>query len=379
MDKKILQQTISDSMADRANISKRKAEAFVRSFFEITEEALLLDGVVKVKGFGTTKTVTVSDRESVNINTGERFQIEGHDKISFTPDANFRDLVNAPFAHFTTIVIDDEETVTAIDALEMAVPTPEVQQHRAGETDDNASFGSSKTVEKEDGESREDSNSKSVEAPTTDADKVDETESIIADVSANADSDDSVENMSHNATVELTSKEQDMQPIIINNNIPETSRNRWQWAFCVVVTLVLMIVSYFLGYYRVFCPCLTECAHEPSHTEVAETVTVTKPCAKDSILKQVSKEETIKTEIENSRKAELAAAGKYHQMEGGSYLITGILENHTFVVGDNLYKIAKKAYGDKALASYIIFHNNIENPDIVQLGQTIEIPKLTQK
>lgn len=67
-------------------LDKKTCEAFARTLFEVVEEALLSDKFVKVKGFGTFKLVAVSDRESVNINTGERFQIEGHTKVSFIPE-----------------------------------------------------------------------------------------------------------------------------------------------------------------------------------------------------------------------------------------------------------------------------------------------------
>ena len=86
-------------------LDKKTCEAFARTLFEVVEEALLSDKFVKVKGFGTFKLVAVSDRESVNINTGERFQISGHTKISFTPDNSMKDLVNRPFAHFEAVDI----------------------------------------------------------------------------------------------------------------------------------------------------------------------------------------------------------------------------------------------------------------------------------
>ena len=99
MEKKYTLQDLAALLAERESLPLEQAEDFVRSFFELTEEGLLKDSFVKVTGFGTFKLVEVSERESVNINTGERFQISGHNKISFTPDGTLRELVNRPFAH----------------------------------------------------------------------------------------------------------------------------------------------------------------------------------------------------------------------------------------------------------------------------------------
>ena len=121
MDNKILLQDITEFLCRRSGITKREAEQFVRSFFEVIQQGLERDQYVKIKGFGTFKLVEVGQRESVNIKTGERFQINGHTKVSFTPDNSLKDLVNRPFAHFQTVILNDE---TAIEELE-ACTTPE--------------------------------------------------------------------------------------------------------------------------------------------------------------------------------------------------------------------------------------------------------------
>ena len=85
MEKRILLQELSELLAAREKLTKKKAETFAKAFFEIIESGLDKDKFVKIKGFGTFKLVSVSERESVNVSTGERFQISGHTKISFTP------------------------------------------------------------------------------------------------------------------------------------------------------------------------------------------------------------------------------------------------------------------------------------------------------
>ena len=88
-------------------MTKKDAEAFVKEFFLLIEQALENEKTVKIKGLGTFKLVDVDSRESVNVNTGERFQIKGHTKVSFTPDTNLRDTINKPFAHFETVVLNE--------------------------------------------------------------------------------------------------------------------------------------------------------------------------------------------------------------------------------------------------------------------------------
>lgn len=116
MDNKILLQDIADFLCYRSGITKREAEQFVRAFFEVIQQGLERDQYVKIKGFGTFKLVEVGQRESVNINTGERFQINGHTKVSFTPDTSLKDLVNRPFSHFQTVILNDETAIEELDA-----------------------------------------------------------------------------------------------------------------------------------------------------------------------------------------------------------------------------------------------------------------------
>ena len=65
------------------------------------------DKYVKIRGLGTFKLIDVGSRESVNVNTGERFEIQGHTKVSFTPEPALKDIINRPFSHFETVVLND--------------------------------------------------------------------------------------------------------------------------------------------------------------------------------------------------------------------------------------------------------------------------------
>lgn len=99
-------------------LKQRDAELFVNAVVDTILEGLQNDRVVKVKGFGTFKLTAVRDRESVNVNTGERIVVSGHDKISFSPDSTMRDMVNKPFAHFDTVVLADGVTFDDVTEIE---------------------------------------------------------------------------------------------------------------------------------------------------------------------------------------------------------------------------------------------------------------------
>lgn len=428
MDKKILLQNLADSLSERTGMTKRKAETFVRSFFEITEEGLLNDGVVKVKGFGTTKIVKVNDRESVNINTGERFQIEGHAKVTFTPDAPFKDLVNRPFAQFTTIVLEDDVDIEELNAVDAAATEPAVATEGAETAEETTVAATEATaeapaVEAEDpAASAEETPAETllvaqenaeVEPHTEEAPKAEEgtsteeepqaEEETSTEEEAQAEEEVSTEEEAQAADDTVSNDEQapeDMQqPIIIQNTMPAPPpHNWWRIAFFTLLTILLMVASYFAGYYRIFCPCVNEqpevipadttCTTVPKAPKAQKAVAETPKAETATPAETQSKQETAQAQTEQPKEtpapkgptaAEREAAKKYRQMEGGEYLITGVIETHKMAVGDNLFKLAKKAYGNKDLASYIIFHNRFANPDVIQLGQDIEIPKLTHK
>ncbi|MCQ2221118.1 MAG: HU family DNA-binding protein [Prevotella sp.] len=116
---------IAKVLVAKHQLKQRDAEGFVNAIVDTVLEGLQADRIVKIKGFGTFKLTAVRDRESVNVNTGERIIVTGHDKISFTPDSVMRDMVNKPFAQFDTVVIGDEVKFDDIqdeaeDAVEVA-------------------------------------------------------------------------------------------------------------------------------------------------------------------------------------------------------------------------------------------------------------------
>ena len=104
---KIAIQDVASKLIVQNGLSKKEATRFANKMFDLIREALEEEKTVKVKGLGTFKIIDVDSRESVNVNTGERVLIEGHNKITFTPDALMKELVNKPFSQFETIVLND--------------------------------------------------------------------------------------------------------------------------------------------------------------------------------------------------------------------------------------------------------------------------------
>ena len=127
-------QLITSALAKQHNMSVADAAAFVDAFFDIISSELKNGNQVKIKGLGTFKVQAVKPRESVNVNTGERVLIEGHDKISFTPDAVMKELVNKPFSQFETVVINDGVDTEELERIPAENSSDEVKSELVDET-----------------------------------------------------------------------------------------------------------------------------------------------------------------------------------------------------------------------------------------------------
>lgn len=149
MAKTAIQQIIS-ALAKQYNLSAAEAAAFVDAFFDIVSSELKNGNQVKIKGLGTFKVQSVKPRESVNVNTGERVLIEGHDKISFTPDAVMKELVNKPFSQFETVVINDGVDTEELERVPVEESSDEVKSKLVNDsTSDKTSDQEKTTVVKE--------------------------------------------------------------------------------------------------------------------------------------------------------------------------------------------------------------------------------------
>lgn len=138
--------TLGKLLADKSGLSQVEAELFILKMFDVCNQGLDADKQVKIKWLGTFKVQATKDRESINVNTGERFTIEGRDKLTFTPDNILKEIVNKPFAQFETVVVNDgvdfdeidekfgeeqtedapEQVIDFLDEEKTATPNPEV-------------------------------------------------------------------------------------------------------------------------------------------------------------------------------------------------------------------------------------------------------------
>lgn len=163
--------TLGKLLADKSGLSQVEAELFIRKMFDVCNQGLKADKQVKIKWLGTFKVQATKDRESINVNTGERFTIEGRDKLTFTPDNILKEIVNKPFAQFETVVVNDgvdfdeidekfgeeqtedapSEVIDFLDEEEAATPNPDV-----------VVIGSEKEKEKEEEKKDEDELSKQI-------------------------------------------------------------------------------------------------------------------------------------------------------------------------------------------------------------------------
>ena len=128
MMEKISIQEIATVLIEKNGLKRKEAEQFVLTMFDLIKESLATDRVVKVKGLGTFKVVDIEARESVNVNTGERVLIEGHDKITFTPDNTMKELVNKPFSQFETVVLNEGVTFDDMPEAEDETETPDTPE-----------------------------------------------------------------------------------------------------------------------------------------------------------------------------------------------------------------------------------------------------------
>lgn len=197
---------LAKSISSKHGLTQAEAERFISKMFEVANEGLHEDKLLKIKWLGTFKVTPVKDRESVDVNTGERIVIEGRDKISFTPDNILKEIVNKPFAQFETVVVNDGVDFSDIDekfSLQ-AVPAEPIAAEMP------STIGEQKTAEASIGQPE----SKSYdESKNTDEQKV--ADQPTAEVYPSAEAQPMAEEQSM-AGEQPMAEEQQMQPLVGN-------------------------------------------------------------------------------------------------------------------------------------------------------------------
>ena len=406
---KLTIQDIAKVLSDRKGLSKNDASNFVNEMFDIIQQALERDMVVKVKGFGTFKIIDVDPRESVNVNTGERVLIEGHNKITFTPDQLLKEIVNKPFSQFETVVLN-EGVDFAEDTTSEAYVTPEVKAASmplVDFVDEDPSFENPIPL----GENT------AAEAPTPDAEPMpvetsvpvveSEPVSSSASMAAEVSVSDEVVEAPVAEVSETTANEESVEEPEEDVYEAEESGSR-KWLIPAVALLLGLGVGYLLGnYFPMKGEQPVEAPKPPVEmpkTMVEDTLVVdsTKAAVPAPEVEQpaepivdkpveapkpeVKAEET--KPVETVKPAAVAPkpvapeVDKYAAMDArvrtGAYRIVGTEKVVKVKEGDNLRRIAQRTLGPD-MECYLEVYNGLKAASPLKIGQEIKIPKLELK
>ena len=384
MNEKITLQDLINSFSEKQGMNKKDAEAFVRTMIELIEEALTTEKYVKVKGFGTFKLTEVDSRESVNVNTGERIEIQGHTKVSFTPDATMKELINKPFSHFETVILNE-----GVELEDTPIEEPEtmVQEEMIPETivaEEKPAIEEVTTiveepVVEEPAVEEPIAEEPVIKEPVAEDPVVEETPVIETEEPQESPA---VEAIEETPVVEETPMIKEIpameeapivvepQPEIVETK--EKSINRILWG--VIVVLVLIIL--FGAYWMFLRP--AEDAETPSIPPVQEEVAIPAP-----VVEEVKpQEDTLKTvqfielSAEELRKERVPSFA-----DTLNYQIAGTQEEYTLQKGETIIRVSVKFFGTKKYWPYIVKHNMdvLPDPDNIPAGVQLKIPKLVEK
>lgn len=430
MNEKLNIQNLIDLLAEKHGMSRKNADSFVKEFFLLIEESLEKDKYVKIKGLGTFKLIAVESRESVNVNTGERFEIQGHTKVSFTPEPTLKDIINKPFAHFETVALndntvledtpldtdneDDEEVEqkgvpsnidTKIQEAEIKKEIPIIAEVKEVQfvKPKNDKEGTIEFIEK----------TAVISSEVVSASK--ETKNIpeelenekqqVAEIIPETFIDVVKQKLKSKIESEITSETILDQPNTKQSEpiVREGEKSSTMKYFIGIVVFVVLLCSgavIFMYYPDLFDSSSSKSVRETMMKEKVEkpidqrTLTdslspkdVVQPAQKDTvaeILTSTSQQKNTPKEnvaVSVPRKEQKKSAVIPFKPDSVGYTIVGTETTYTIKEGETLTRIALRFYGTKALWPYIVKHNPgvIKNPDNVPFGTTIKIPKLVKK
>ena len=413
---KISIQDLSSVLVEKRGLSKKDASNFISEMFDIVQQELEKEKIVKIKGLGTFKIIDVDDRESVNVNTGERVLIEGHGKITFTPDSLMKELVNKPFSQFETVVLND--------GVEFEDPKEEVVEPQDTNGDPSSmalvDFGlgnvkadlSSFPVIGDDVKKEEIGDTPSEEVPSeeTSAEEEVPVDDIPADdtPAEETPADDIIAEepakqepvVEEPATEEPASDEIRDEDVVYDDEEETSGSKSWLWML--IGCVVGLACGYLLGNYFPFIN------SEPSQPQ--EKVAPAKPIVKKPVAPAVkdstatveqptaepekpavepektaaeSEKPAQKTEAASSSAdatAELSAkyAAKDRRVQLGAYHIVGTDKVVKAKEGETLGKISRRYLGPD-MECYLEVYNDLKANDVLKAGQEVKIPKLVWK
>lgn len=411
MNERLTIQNLIDFLASKHNMSKKDAEAFVKEFFLLIEQALENENYVKIKGLGTFKLIEVDRRESVNVNTGERFQIEGHTKVSFIPETNLKETINKPFAHFETVMLHDKALLE-----EPSNEEPESDfEDETEEKEEEINTVSEKTEVEIENKKEEDEVNLISEEPTSALEtKAEDSVDITAircseEEKANTccDVKEIIEQKDKVAAEEITAREfensNENNLVSESNYSSKTSEKKIKkeekssifYLVGIIATTLLICggVILFIYYPNLFSFSSSDKnnidlpMNQSSilHPEVVLSDTLDNK--QDTIIQTSS--DSLKEDIQSlplgkkepvTKETDSKKTSASIYQDSATYIITGTKTTHTIKEGETLNKVALHYYGTKALWPYIVKHNPgvIKNPDNVPYGTKIKIPELSK-
>ena len=381
---KLTLNNIAKVLVEKNGLEPKEAMMFTTAMFDLIHDRLNEEGIVKVKGLGTFKMIRVEARESINVRTGERVLIDSHAKITFTPDAVMKELVNKPFSQFETVVLNDDVEFTDMKSEETTDETNNSEQSESlvdvvseGGTPEPAPEPAPEPVVEVAPEPAPEV------APEPVAEVAPEPAPIVAPEPTREVPEPTVpsadEESEENTSAVQTCYEEDEEESHWHRNIG--------WAFLV---LVLMAASAVGGY-------LYGVGQIPSQTAMADTVSAVKvnPVVTDTLVNDSLKADSVavKTEAKHEDKAASEQQpqektsqnlhDKYAEMDArvrtGAYKITGLDREVKVRAGDNLKRIARRELGSDDMVCYIEVFNKMNASAELKEGQTIKIPALKLK
>lgn len=360
---KIYMDSLSTILAGKWDVTKKEAQQFLADFVEIIKEGVDADGLVKIKGLGTFKVIDVDARESVNVNTGQRVLIESHQKLTFTPDALMKELVNKPFSHFETVILN--EGVEFSDINEEELENMEIATEKEEPISENAAEEEPivPIVEEE---------------PVTI-----EEEPIAVDEEPVAAEEEPVEAEEEPAVIEE-------DPVVVEEEPHKTS---WWWLWLLLALLACGLsfgAGYWLGTQNNAMPAVVEEQQEEAvvedTTSTQEAQTPTEP-----LIEEETEEPTDTTRLvvqapvaeqPQTGTAQQADWQKYDAMDKrirlGYYGIVGLDREVKAMEGETLAHLSRRILGPD-MDCYVEAFNGLKGTDVLTGGQKIKIPKLVSK
>ena len=384
---KLTIQEIAKILVEKNKLTVKEANQFAAVVFEVIQEGLDTEGQVKVKGLGTFKKIQVEARESVSVRTGERVMIDSHAKITFTPDALMKELVNKPFSQFETVILND--------GVEFEDLADDLTEEELSELDsmENTEEEATQQVSKEQEVVPEETVATSAETTNTSAETTNtsaETETVVRPLMDIVDN--TIEQEDEKPEIEEEDDEDE------ENEEEEEGGSSWKKVVgYVLLTLLLMAASAYAGFWygqqhatkdvddATDVENVTDSIEviEVDSADVLDMSSVEQPSVEQPAEEQsaVEKPQT-KTEPEQAKQTEEPFWKKYEAMDArvrtGAYHIVGTDREVKVRAGETLSKISRRELGE-GMSCYIEVYNGLKGNSELKEGQVIKIPKLKWK